>query len=128
MEEMRGYVSGAVRQTLRLEGLCVLIASCVVYQHVQHSWMWFFILFLAPDVSFAGYLAGAKAGAITYDVMHTYAMPFGLGIAFYFLKVEQAMPYLLIWTAHIGFDRALGYGLKYATGFGDTSLGKLGKK
>ncbi|MCR4159401.1 DUF4260 domain-containing protein [Kerstersia gyiorum] len=23
----------------------------------------------------------------------------------------------LIWTAHIGFDRALGYGLKYGQGF-----------
>ena len=32
----------------------------------------------------------------------------------------------LIWIAHIGLDRALGYGLKYATGFGDTHLGHIG--
>ena len=34
----------------------------------------------------------------------------------------------MIWLAHIGFDRALGYGLKYATGFGFTHLGRIGKK
>jgi hypothetical protein len=28
----------------------------------------------------------------------------------------------LIWTAHIGFDRMLGYGLKYPTRFKDTHL------
>jgi hypothetical protein len=26
----------------------------------------------------------------------------------------------MIWLAHIGFDRALGYGLKYSSGFGVT--------
>ncbi len=33
----------------------------------------------------------------------------------------------LIWMAHIGFDRALGYGLKYADGFRHTPLGMIGK-
>jgi hypothetical protein len=31
----------------------------------------------------------------------------------------------LIWTAHIGMDRALGYGLKYQNGFEFTHLGRL---
>ena len=30
----------------------------------------------------------------------------------------------LIALAHIGFDRALGYGLKYSAGFGATHLGR----
>jgi hypothetical protein len=34
----------------------------------------------------------------------------------------------IIWLAHIGFDRALGYGLKYANGFGFTHLGRIGKQ
>ena len=33
----------------------------------------------------------------------------------------------LIWCAHIGFDRALGYGLKYSQGFGCTHLGLIGR-
>jgi hypothetical protein len=32
------------------------------------------------------------------------------------------IPYALIWLAHIGFDRMLGYGLKYPTFFEDTHL------
>jgi hypothetical protein len=39
------------------------------------------------------------------------------------LELGRPAPLLLIWTAHIGFDRALGIGLKYPTGFGDTHLG-----
>ena len=31
----------------------------------------------------------------------------------------------LIWLAHIGFDRLIGYGLKYETGFRHTHLGVL---
>ena len=34
----------------------------------------------------------------------------------------------MIWLAHIGVDRALGYGLKYSEGFGFTHLGRIGKK
>ena len=32
----------------------------------------------------------------------------------------------MIWLAHIGIDRALGYGLKYSAGFGFTHLGRIG--
>jgi hypothetical protein len=34
----------------------------------------------------------------------------------------------LIWLAHIGIDRALGYGLKYSAGFGFTHLGRIGRQ
>ena len=32
----------------------------------------------------------------------------------------------MIWLAHIGIDRALGYGLKYFAGFTFTHLGRIG--
>jgi hypothetical protein len=127
MPDIRGAVSGGVRATLRVEGLFVLAASCMLYAHTQHRWGLFFVFFLLPDLSFAGYLAGPKIGAVTYNVVHSYSTPIALGILFYFLKIDAALPFLFIWTAHIGFDRALGYGLKYATGFGNTHLGMMGK-
>ena len=34
----------------------------------------------------------------------------------------------MIWLAHIGIDRALGYGLKYSAGFGFTHLGRIGSR
>ena len=38
------------------------------------------------------------------------------------------LPIALIWANHIGVDRLLGYGLKYADGFGWTHLGRVGRK
>ena len=35
---------------------------------------------------------------------------------------EVAVRVGLIWLAHIGIDRAIGYGLKHPTGFKDTHL------
>ena len=34
----------------------------------------------------------------------------------------QLFPFVLIWTAHIGIDRLLAFGLKYPTHFSDTHL------
>jgi hypothetical protein len=36
------------------------------------------------------------------------------------------VPIALIWANHIGIDRMLGYGLKYAEGFRFTHLGRIG--
>jgi hypothetical protein len=42
------------------------------------------------------------------------------------LESPRVLSIALIWMAHIGFDRALGYGLKYSAGFGFTHLGRIG--
>jgi hypothetical protein len=44
-----------------------------------------------------------------------------------FAGVPICVAIALIWAAHIGFDRLLGYGLKYPTAFTDTHLGKIGR-
>jgi hypothetical protein len=49
----------------------------------------------------------------------------GLGIARETDILAQAS---LIWIAHIGFDRLMGYGLKIGPGFKDTHLGRIGTK
>ena len=74
-----------------------------------------------------GYAAGPVAGAVLYNLMHTLALPLvGLSLAAGFDRPDLA-GLALIWLAHIGLDRALGYGLKYASGFGDTHLGVIGR-
>jgi hypothetical protein len=57
----------------------------------------------------------------------TYALALALTLVGFFVGVPAAAAGGLIWIAHIGFDRALGYGLKYPTGFGDTHLGRIGR-
>ncbi|MBR9990052.1 MAG: DUF4260 domain-containing protein [Gemmatimonadetes bacterium] len=114
-----------MRSWLRLEGLAVFVLAVVLYHSAAHPWSLFAILFLVPDVSFAAYLAGPRVGATVYNLLHSYAGPVGLGIALVLTGNAVAVP--LIWSAHIGFDRALGYGLKYPSAFNHTHLGAIGR-
>ena len=124
---MSGITTGAPNALLRLEALLVVVTAAVAYARLGESWWLFAGLFLAPDLSMLGYVAGGKAGAAAYNVGHWYGVPFA-GIA---LGVFGQAPLLLavglIWVAHIGVDRVLGYGLKYTDGFGFTYLGLVGK-
>jgi hypothetical protein len=88
----------------------------------------FALLFLAPDLSFAGYLFGPRIGAAAYNAAHSTNGAVGLGVAALALNQHLMVAIALIWLAHIGFDRALGYGLKYGAGFGFTHLGRIGRK
>ena len=44
------------------------------------------------------------------------------------LAAPLTLSIAMIWLAHIGIDRALGYGLKYSAGFGFTHLGRIGQR
>lgn len=124
---MSGATVGAVRIVLRLEGLSVLIAASIAYSKFGLGWGTFALFFLTPDISFLGYLAGPKVGAVCYNLAHSYIGAIGC-LAIGFLLSESAVLCAgIIWCAHIGFDRALGYGLKYSDGFSFTHLGRIGR-
>lgn len=110
----------------RLEGLALLAAASLAYAQAGQGWLLFAVLFLAPDLSFAGYLAGPRAGAWAYNLAHSLIGPLLLGAAGLLGGADLVMGLALIWLAHIGFDRALGYGLKSSEGFGVTHLGLIG--
>ena len=110
---------------LHLEGLCVLVAACVAYQAGGFAWWKFGVLFLAPDLAMIGYALGTKIGAASYNAAHTYLAVGGFWLLGHGLGLPSVLPICLIWTAHIGFDRMLGYGLKYPDAFKDTHLGRV---
>jgi Domain of unknown function (DUF4260) len=120
-------VEGAPRIVLRAEGAALLIIAAILYARVGESWWLFASLFLAPDLSLLGYLGGARTGAVIYNAAHTLVGPILIAVAGLLLPAFILVPLALIWTAHIGFDRLLGYGLKYAAGFGFTHLGRVGR-
>jgi hypothetical protein len=123
-----GAVTGGVRILLRLEGLGLLVLAVMLYASSGLSWLAFAILFLAPDLSFLGYLAGPRVGAVIYNIAHDTLGPLLLVIGGYmFAAHSYVLAAALIWLAHIGMDRALGYGLKYSAGFSFTHLGRIGK-
>ena len=119
-----GSVAGQPRAWLRLEGLVALAVAASLYALTDAGWVWFAILFFAPDVGFLGYLLGSRVGAAVYNAMHSYVAPLTASLALVWLNEPVTVP--LIWFAHIGFDRALGYGLKYPSAFQDTHLGRIG--
>ncbi len=110
---------------LRFEGAAVLGLAVWGFSQLGSSWWLFVALLLTPDVAMAGYLRGPRVGAAVYNAAHTYAAPLALATMTVFWSL--AFPLALIWAAHIGMDRMLGYGLKLPTSFRDTHLGSIGQ-
>ena len=113
------------RLLLHTEGLAVAAAALTLYFHAGYAWWLLVLLALAPDLSAVGYVAGARAGAAWYDTAHTYVGPVALATAGVLSGTRIATELALIWLTHIGIDRALGYGLKYPSGFKDTHLQRV---
>lgn len=106
----------------------MLAAACAVYAGTGRGWGLFALLFPAPDLSLVAFAAGPRVGAAVYDALHSYVGPLAPVLAARAVGAEPGvLPLACVWAAHIGFDRLLGYGLKYATGFGDTHLGRKGR-
>jgi len=113
------------RVAVRLEGVCVFAAALTLYIDLGYGWVALIAFALAPDLSMLGYLGGNRIGALSYDVAHTYVGPLllaGFGVVG---SIDIPVQLALIWAAHIGADRGLGYGLKYPTGFKQTHLQRL---
>ena len=118
----------------RLEGALVflaMLAAIAVLNGMAGGWQWWWLalLFFAPDIGFVGYLAGPRFGAVAYNLLHLYG-PW-LMLSVWGLAVSGNLPagmLGLLWVAHVGFDRMLGYGLKEPSGFADTHLGRIGRR
>lgn len=112
---------------LRLEGAVILAGAVAVYAAWGFSWPLFALLLLVPDVSMAGYLKDRWLGAFLYNAGHSYLLPAALATFGLLRDMPTAVAVAVIWFAHIGMDRALGFGLKHSAGFGHTHLGPVGK-
>ena len=120
-------VTGAPRILLQLEGFALFALGTTGFALTSHSWWLYAVLFFTPDLGFAGYAAGPRLGAVAYNVLHTTTMPAALAAIGLMLGSTTVLAIAAIWAAHVGLDRMLGYGLKYATAFGDTHLGPIGR-
>lgn len=120
-------VAGMPRALLRIEAMGLLVAAVVAMPIAGAPWWPFAVAAIAPDLSMLGYLGGRRLGALAYNAAHTTLGPLCLAAWGIVFAAPIAAAAGLGWLAHIGFDRALGYGLKYPTGFVDTHLGRLGR-
>jgi hypothetical protein len=125
-ERHAGAVEGMPRLLLRIEGAALTLAAVYMYNRIGGNWWLFAALILVPDVSFAGYLINTRIGAIAYNTMHVTLGPLVCAALGFLLPSFDLLSIALIWAAHVGIDRAFGYGLKYGAGFGLTHLGRIG--
>lgn len=123
-----GMTDGAARGWLRLEGLAAFIAGLVLFGALGGNWLFLVPLLLLPDISMVGYLAGPRIGAFGYNLVHNWA--FGLAILGIGMWLAQPAIQIVgsLAVAHVGMDRAVGYGLKLPGSFHDTHLGRIGRE
>jgi hypothetical protein len=118
----------AVTWIVRSEAVAAFVTGLALWFANDGSLLWVAPALLLPDVSMVGYLGGARLGALTYNAVHNWTLALAvLGLGWWLSNV----PALLIGAvlvAHVGMDRALGYGLKLPTSFQDTHLGRIGRQ
>lgn len=110
---------------LHIEGLAVLFISVYFYAQSEFSWLLFIILLFTPDFAMLGYVFDKQVGAIVYNIFHSYTLPIGVVFLGVLLSNQTMLAVGLIWGAHIGMDRMVGYGLKYPTNFKDTHFQRV---
>lgn len=111
---------------LRAEGMALLVLAALGYAQLGATWWLFAALILAPDLGLLGYLAGPRLGARTYNLTHTLVAPIALVATGLVAGAGTPTAIGLVWAAHIGLDRAAGFGLKHPTHFRDTHLQRAG--
>lgn len=129
MQDIRGDSYAAmppVTKILRLEGVGYFLLALALYYVNDFSWTQFGIWFFLPDIAILAYVfANTTIGAYCYNATHSCVGAALVGIFGVLSDNLLCQQMGLIWFAHIGFDRALGHGLKYRLGFRVTHLGLL---
>jgi Domain of unknown function (DUF4260) len=128
MTENTGVVGGMPARFLRVDAAILFAFSIWLFAIQGLAWWWYPALLLVPDIFMLGYLVNTKLGAFVYNVGHS-MFP---GLILLGVGVATASPLTAaigaIWLGHVGWDRSLGYGLKYHDAFQHTHLGVIGKK
>ncbi|HJP71890.1 MAG TPA: DUF4260 domain-containing protein [Candidatus Limnocylindria bacterium] len=112
---------------LRAEAVALFIGGVLAFFALDGHPLWLIPLLLAPDLSMIGYAGGPRLGALTYNAVHNLVLAVGMLAVGWFLVGGLVAQLGAVLVAHVGMDRALGYGLKLPTDFRDTHLGRIGK-
>ena len=110
---------------LRVEGAALFAAGIVIFAQQGGAWWVFALLLLTPDLAMLPYLFSPRAGAISYNIIHTIALPLLFLLIGAGAESSAIVQAAAIWLSHIGMDRVVGYGLKYVSGFKDTHMQRV---
>lgn len=110
---------------LRAEGLALLLGAVAARFAWHESWWPFVAALFVVDLSLVGYAFGPRVGALAHNAAHATPGPALLLALGWGLGSDLAAAAALGWFAHVGLDRALGFGLKEAASFRRTHLGEI---
>ncbi|MBL7742803.1 MAG: DUF4260 domain-containing protein [Chitinophagaceae bacterium] len=116
-----------MKYIIRLEEAAMFAVSLFgLYQLDADGWF-YPVLFLGPDISMIGYIAGNAAGAMAYNFFHHKGVAVIIFLAGLYMQNELLLIIGIILFGHSSMDRMFGYGLKLERGFKYTHLGTIGK-
>lgn len=119
--------SAQIRLILRAEQVAIFMAGVLLWLANGGAPLLLIPALLAPDLSMIGYLRGPRLGSITYNAVHHLVLALALLGLGWLLTLSWLVLAGAAVLAHVGMDRALGYGLKLPTDFRDTHLGRIGR-
>lgn len=114
-----------IKYILQIEGAAIFGLTLYLYAQFGGSWWLFGSLILAPDLAMVGYAFGLKVGTFCYNLVHNYTPAAALAMVGVYLEYNLLIHIAIIWFAHIGMDKMVGYGLKYTSSFKDTHFEKV---
>ncbi|MDQ6673009.1 MAG: DUF4260 domain-containing protein [Chloroflexota bacterium] len=118
---------GSPRRWLLLEGATLVVGSLLAYSATGSRGGWSYSRWFVPDLFMLGYLGGTCLGAVSYNFAHSIPLPAVMVALSWWQGQPVAVALGLVWLAHIGADRLMGYGLKYDDNFQHPHLGWLGR-
>jgi hypothetical protein len=116
-----------MKNLLKLEETAEWAFSIFLFSTLEFAWWWYPVLILLPDLSMIGYAVSAKAGAVSYNMIHHKGLGIVVGLVGFLLSNQPLMLAGVILFSHSSMDRMFGYGLKYSDDFKHTHLGKIGE-
>lgn len=116
-----------MKKIIQLEEVAMLGVSMYALYYLKVEWWFYLLLFLGPDISMLGYLAGNKPGALIYNIFHHKGLAILIFIIGFFIHSWLLQVVGIILFGHSAMDRVFGYGLKYFKGFHYTHLGQIGQ-
>ncbi|HET9417365.1 MAG TPA: DUF4260 family protein, partial [Candidatus Limnocylindria bacterium] len=92
---------------LKLEAVALFVAGVLAYLQLNGHPLWLLPLLLAPDLSMIGYVRGPALGAITYNLVHNFAIALLLLAVGWFAAIAPLALAGALLIAHVGMDRSL---------------------
>lgn len=117
-----------MKNIIKLEEAAMLGLGIYMLSSLHVASWWYLLLFIGPDISMLGYLAGNKTGAAIYNLFHHKGIAIAVFITGLIMPTTLMQVIGIVLFGHSSMDRMLGYGLKTDEGFKYTHLGIIGKK